>query len=324
MGDNVTMTETPDYQSLIDSETWAFIERTAQFYPADAVERSIEAQREVYDTMCREFFHGYPQGVSAQDIDVPGAPFDVQCRHYRWLTPDTEAVVVYFHGGGFVVGGLDSHDDVCAELCGRTGFQVIAADYRMSPEYDHPAAFDDAWSVYQWAREEFSRPVVLCGDSAGGNLAAAVAHEARNRKLPAHGQVLIYPGLGGDINAGSYLRHAHAPMLTRAEIEFYADIRTRDKAARMRPDYAPLLDLSFASLPPTIVFSAECDPLCDDGRDYCEAIQSAGGRAHWYREAGMVHGYLRARHSVTRANDSFSRIVASVAALGKNDWPLPG
>jgi acetyl esterase len=230
-------------------------------------------------------------------------------------------VVVYLHGGGFVVGGLESHDDVCAELCARTGFQVVAADYRMSPEYDHPAAFDDAWTVYQWARQAFDKPVVLCGDSAGGNLAAAVAHEARNRDLAVLGQVLIYPGLGGNMDTGSYLEHAHAPMLTRAEIEFYADIRTRDPAAKLRPDYAPLLDSNFASLPPTIIFSAECDPLCDDGRDYRDAIQAAGGRAHWYRETGLVHGYLRARHTVARAKDSFSRIVSSVAALGKAEWP---
>lgn len=316
-----SMSKTTDYQQLIDAETWAFIMRTADFYPADAVNFSIGQQREIYDAMCREFFTSYPQGVSTKDIEVPGEEYAVRCRHYKWLTTDTEAVVVYLHGGGFVVGGLESHDDVCAELCGRTGFQVVSADYRMSPEFDYPAAFDDAWSVYIWALKTFDKPVVLCGDSAGGNLAAAVAHEARNQNREVAGQVLIYPGLGGDMNSGSYIEHAEAPMLTRADIEFYADIRTKDEAAKSHPSYAPLRDTNFASLPPSVVFSAQCDPLCDDGADYCDALAAAGCRSKWYKEIGMVHGYLRARHTVQRAKKSFSQIVAAVSVLGKGEWP---
>lgn len=315
------MPATPDYQQLIDDETRAFIARTADFYPEDTVKFSIQQQREIYDTMCREFFSGYPPGVGATDITLALPDGQIPCREYQWLTTTAQAVVLYLHGGGFVVGGLESHDDVCAELCARTGYRVIAVDYRLSPEFEHPAAFNDSLAVFLWALEHYQKPLVLCGDSAGGNLAAAVAHEARNRGLDVAGQVLIYPGLGGDIDSGSYIEHANAPLLTRAEIEFYADIRSRDEVARARPSYAPLRDSNFASLAPTIVFSAECDPLCDDGLHYCAAIERDGGQSRWHKEAGLVHGYLRARHTVARARECFSRIVASVSALGQGNWP---
>jgi len=316
------MTQTPDYQKLIDEETWQFIRDTEACYPPDAINYSIEKQREVYDELCRQFFNGYPQGISAEDLTVPGSEYNIRCRRYRWLATETEALVLYFHGGGFVVGGLDSHDDVCAELCGRTGYQVISVDYRMSPEFDHPAAFEDCRAVLDWAVASYDVPVVLCGDSAGGNLAAAVAHDARDRVITAvAGQVLIYPGLGGDINQGSYLEHANAPMLTRADIEFYADIRTKDEQLKKSVSYAPLNDSNYAGLPATVIITADCDPLRDDGRDYRDAIKAAGGRVHWRNEPGLVHGYLRARHTVDRAKESFTAIVKAVAALGKSEWP---
>lgn len=312
---------TADYSKLIDAETWAFIERTNSYYPPNTVDFSIEDQRAVYDHMCREFFAGYPNGVTASDGAVVDGDDTTPIRTYTKAGVGPVAHVLYFHGGGFILGDLESHDDVCAELCDRTGFTVTAVDYRLSPEHLHPAAFDDSLGAFEWLTRETELPIVLCGDSAGGNLAAAISQATRDAERKPVGQVLIYPGLGGDMDRGSHVMHANAPMLTRQDLLYYKDIRTGGYDVEGDPTYAPLAATDFSGLPPTVIVSAECDPLSDDGRDYRDAILAAGGKAIWFNEVGLVHGYLRARHTVARARESFTRIVQAVSALGRGQWP---
>jgi acetyl esterase len=304
-----------DYERLIDAETWAFIIRTGESYPDDAVDLSIEEQRAVYNDMCAEFRVVRPEVVEVEDLSAGGVPV----RLYSAGEPTR--TVVYIHGGGFVVGGLDSHDDVCAELCAQTGYRVVAVDYRLAPEDKHPAAFEDAWTATVWAAGTYEGGLVLTGDSAGANLAAAVAHHARGRLEGVLGQVLIYGAFGGDMDQGSYIEHAQAPLLTRDEVLFYKDVRLDGPVQQDDPTYSPLADSDFSGLPPTVLVTADCDPVRDDSRDYRDRILSAGGKAHWINEAGLVHGYLRARHSVARARDSFERISLAVEALGQGLWP---
>lgn len=308
---------TTDYTALIDKETRAFIERTNDYYPPDTIDATIERQREIYNTMCREFFSGYPEGVVAKDTQAGTVPL----RVYNAAHGSAKAVVLYLHGGGFVVGGLESHDDVCAEICGRTECPVISVDYRLCPENPHPAPFDDAMTAYQWVAKHYDLPIIVCGDSAGGNLAAAVAHSSRADQGAPVGQVLIYPGLGGDHTEGSYVTHAEAPMLSTREIIFYQQVRlggASHESYRGDPRYAPLWDTDFSGLPKTVVFSAECDPLCDDGKAYCNKLVAAGGNARWVLEEGLVHGYLRGRASVQRVRDSFDRICAAISELANS------
>lgn len=295
-----------DYQTLIDDATWAFIRRTEACYPTDTASRTIADQRSIYDAMARSFHRGYPPGVTARDETIG----DVPCRRYSGAHP----TVIYLHGGGFVVGGLHSHDDICAEICARTGLSVVSVDYRLAPEHLHPAAFNDALAVTRAIAQ--AGPYLLAGDSAGGCLAAAVTHAMR-RFAPTVGLVLIYAGLGSDLNQGSCLTHAHAPMWTRDDIKFYAEIRHHNGAipSHDRTAYA-LHDTVFTDLPPVFAFSAECDPHADDGRDYCARVDAAGGQATWHLERGLVHGYLRARHTVPRAAQSFDRIIAAISKLG--------
>ena len=307
----------PDYDHLIDAETWAFIRRTGEFYPDDAVDLTIAGQRAVYDRMCLAFHRGYPAGVAAEDRAVGGVP----ARIYT-TAEAPRATVVYFHGGGFVVGGLHSHDDVCAEIAAATGFRVVSVDYRLAPEHRHPAHFDDAMTAARAAATLWGGPLVVAGDSAGGNLAAAVSHAARASGPIIAGQVLIYPGLGGDRDRGSYLEHAQAPMLSRADVLWYDAIRHPEgQSGAGDPTARPLEDRDFAHLPPTVVFTAQCDPLADDGPAYAARITAAGGRAVSHEEAGLVHGYLRARGTVGRARTSFARICAAIGALGRGEWP---
>ncbi len=303
-----------DYERLIDEETWDFIRKTSESYPDDAVELSIADQRRVYDVMCQEFRQPRPEGIETQDLSANGVPVRLYTAGHPTRT------VVYYHGGGFVVGGLDSHDDVCAEICAQTGYRVIAVDYRLCPEHQHPAQFQDAWAATNWAAEEYGDPLVLAGDSAGGNLASAVAHYARGRLDNILGMVLIYPGLGGDPTQGSYVEHSNAPLLTSADIKFYENVRCSGDVPQGDPTYAPLHDTDFSGLPPTIVVTADCDPLRDDGQAYCEKIVAAGGQACWINEPGLIHGYLRARTTVARAKDSFERISVAIEALGQGVW----
>ncbi len=304
-----------DYERLIDEETWAFIRRTAESYPDDAVDLSIEDQRRVYDAMCADFRQPRPAGVETQDLSADGVPVRV------YTVGEPTRTVIYFHGGGFVVGNLDSHDDVCAEICVQTGYRVVSVDYRLCPEHIHPAQFQDSWTAICWVVKEFGDPIVLAGDSAGGNLAAAISHHSRGRLDNLLGQVLIYPALGGDTSQGSYVEHAQAPLLTLQDCLFYQNLRCGGSVPENDPSFAPLQDTDFSHLPPTVVVTADCDPIRDDGSDYCRKLTMAGGHAHWINEPGLVHGYLRARHSVGRARDSFERISVAIEALGQSIWP---
>lgn len=286
----------PDYKQLIDEQTRAFIEKTERLYPPDTFNRPLAEQRRIYDTMCRTFFHSYPAGVTADDFAING----VDVRRYRLSADQSPSVILYFHGGGFSLGGLESHDDVCAEICGATGIEVIAVDYRLMPEFAHPAQVIDCQTVLDWARKERGGTVILVGDSAGGYLASEIA-KANCAARDIIGQVLIYPGFGVNQPGGSMDEHAFAPLLTRAEV---LGVVTEE------PSYGNL-----TGLPPSIVFSAECDPLSDSGRNYAAAVKSAGGEAYWFLDHGLVHGHLRARHSAERAGQCFQRILQAIRLI---------
>jgi acetyl esterase len=308
------------YQSLLDPEIRAFIDRTNAFYPPETIDFPIEKQRAIYNAMCRAFHHGYPVGVRTRDSAINAAGGPLPMRHYHAEGERPTAVILYCHGGGFILGGLDSHDDVCAELCAGTGHDVISLEYRLAPENPHPAAFKDACAAFDWAAATLDLPVVLCGESAGGTLAATVTHARRGARALI-GQLLVYPSLGGDMSRDSYVEHGDAPMLTVRDLALYRDIRTGGDPVAGDPTLAPLEDTDFAALPPTVVITAQCDPLSSDGAAYCERIAAAGGRACWREEPGLVHSFVRARHSAQRARDAFAGIVAGAGALGKGAWP---
>ena len=318
------------YDQLIDTETWAFIRETESWYPSDPLEKPIQEQRETYNNMCRAFSVGYPAGVSAMDGLVISKGHNIPVRRYNMQGSGRAAEVVYYHGGGYVVGGLDSHDDVCAEICASTGYSVTSVDYRLAPENMFPADFDDAVAVFKTVKASTSLPLILVGDSAGGNLAAAVSHAMRDWKASPTGQVLIYPGLGSEMTQGSFIEHAEAPLLTTQDTIYYTTIRTgQDDGLLSNPECSPLEDTDFSDLPPTIVFSAQCDPLKDDGSNYCAALTRESSQALFVEEKGLVHGYLRARHQVGRARVSFAKILTAIHMLGRQEWPgnlanLPG
>ena len=184
-----------------DPEVVDFIERTLAFYPADTFGYSTAQNRALYDRYAAAFRAARPAGVRTEDFFIPATQPSrkIPARVYR-AAAVTGGVVLYLHGGGFVLGGLDSHDDVCAELAEKTGLEVVSIDYRLAPEHLHPAQLDDAEEAFLWLTRDWYN-IVVAGDSAGGNLAAALClrRRAKGGRQP-DAQVLIYPGLGGDAN----------------------------------------------------------------------------------------------------------------------------
>jgi acetyl esterase len=315
------MTPTDDHP--LDPEIRAFVARTASFYPPSLASDDLAGQRAAYDAMARGFHAGRPAGVSACDERIAGVPV----RRYAPGRPmagvgaresggagGARPTLVYLHGGGFVLGGLDSHDDICAEICAATGLAVVSVDYRLAPEHPHPAQHDDALGVATALAAQ--TPILLVGDSAGGALAAAVAG-ALGRAGGVVGQALVYPPLARTRSGGSFARHANAPMLSAGDLEVYAALRFGG-AAPMRDAAAFPLDApSFAHLPPTVVLAAECDPLADDGPAYVAALTAAGVPARGAVEAGLVHGHLRARHMSAKACASFAGLIAAIITLAR-------
>lgn len=309
------------YATLLDPALWAYIDGINAWYPPETIDLPIAKQRAIYDRMCRALRQPYPPGVTASDDLIAAPGRGIAVRRYR-MPGTAPATVLYYHGGGFILGGLDSHDDICAEICAGTGFAVFSVDYRLAPEHLHPAAFDDALAAFEWAAATASGPLLLCGESAGGNLAAAVSHATRAHAKRPTGQVLIYPGLGGDETARSYIEHAEAPLLSTGDVAFYRHVRSAKRQAPNDPTFSPLRDADFSGLPPTVVFTAECDPLSSDGEAYRDRILAVGGKASWREEKRLVHSFLRARTTVPAAAEAFRRIIAAIAALGAGEWPL--
>lgn len=274
----------------------------------------IAAMRTAYEATCRALHPGRPEGVSAEEHRAG----DVPVRVYTAGRPNS--TVLYIHGGGWALGGLDSHDDICARICDRTGFRVVGVDYRLAPEHKHPAAFDDCRMATDWALATFAGRLVLAGDSAGGNLAAAVARAMTPGEKRITGQVLIYPALAATHDSASCIENAEAPMLTRADLFHYDRLRSDGPVPADDPRFAPLSGTDFSGLPPTAVFTAELDPLRDDGAAYCAQLSAAGVPAHRVNETGLVHAYLRARTLSPRARESVDAIILAIETLGQGKW----
>lgn len=306
-----------NYDELLDDEVRAYIEKCERFYTQDATDLDIAERRRVYDAMCAEFDLGRPDGVSVTDEMHGGVP----CRRYD-PPEEPHATVLYCHGGGFILGGLDSHDSICAEICKKTGLRVVAVDYPLAPEHHYPEDLDAVWSVYVAISDTWPDPVVLVGDSAGGTLCAGISHKARDEGLMPIGQVLIYPSLGGDKSLPSYVDYGDAPQLTAKDVEYYSTVRPDGPAPTNDPYYAALQDGDFSGLPPTVCITAQCDPLTSDSEMYCNHIALAGGKANWIDQRGLVHGYLRARGISARARRSFDRICRATATLSHGAWPV--
>jgi acetyl esterase len=294
----------------LDPQIRAFIARTTSFYPDSANTAGIAESRAMYDAMCAAFRAPRPPGVTVVDGRVANVPV----RHYR-PPGAARAALLYAHGGGFVLGGLDSHDDVCAELCAGAGVAVLAVEYRLAPEHIYPAALDDVDAAYRSLVAD-GLPVIVGGDSAGGRLAAALCRRLRRRGQPQPlGQVLIYPGLSSDPLRVAGSRAATAPGLTAEDCAYYGRMLAGGDVPVGDAEFSPLDAADFAGLAPAAIFAAGYDPLRQDAEDYAACLHAAGVAVHYRCDPGLIHGWLRARHASGLAAAAFAAIGAATAAF---------
>lgn len=303
-----------------DPEVLAFIEKTEAFYPADAASASIGTQRAYYDALCAAFRGERPEVVRVEDrlVEADAPRRDIPVRLYQHRSERrAEATLLYCHGGGFVVGGLDSHDEICALFCAATGLTVVSVDYRLAPEHVYPAQLDDAEWIYRDLRSRY-QTVLVAGDSAGGWLCASLSvrcHRTGARKPD--GQLLIYPGLGGDLSAPSYYDHADAPMLTRDDCAFYLRLYAGDAFEQLKtnPEFAPLCHPDYGIFPPSAVFTADLDPLRDDGRHFAARLEATSVPCRLRNDTELVHGYIRARSMSWRAQAAHDAMISALLWL---------
>lgn len=312
-------THDPKDYSWLPADILAFIAKTDAAYPPDAVNFTIQEQRKFYNKLCAAFDPPHPKGLRTQNELIAGVP----CRRYIPTAPRAGVTALYFHGGGFVVGGLHSHDAICAELSEGAQVTLIAVDYRLVPEHKHPAAYDDCLAVAR----AIEGPKIVVGDSAGANLAACVAatygHSEGQTGAPDAdqitdeivGQILIYGGFGRDITLPSFTRHAFAPGLTLADIEYYGDQRFAEGKPSHDVTAVPMDAEDFSVFPPTAIFSAECDPLASESVEFAARLAEAGVPVEFTEEPGLIHGYLRARTMSDGARRSFAAITKALDTL---------
>lgn len=255
-------------------------------------EMSPPAAREMYRMMNQAFSKADMHSV--RDDSAAGVPI----RIYRPVDAPALPCLVYFHGGGWVIGDLATHDNVCRNLAARTGCAVIATDYRLAPEHPFPAPLNDCYNTLEWVHANAAElgidpdRIAVGGDSAGGNLSACVSLRARDENGPAiiH-QLLIYPATDSALDTGSYTTNGEGYMLTKAGMEWFYNhyIGSHD---RFDPLIAPLRAKNLSGLPPATVITAEFDPLRDEGEAYGNKLKAAGVPVVIQRFDGMIHGFF--------------------------------
>jgi len=219
----------------------------------------------------------------------------------RVLVPieNPRGVVVYYHGGGWVIGSIDESDTIARKLAERTSCAVVLVDYRLAPEHPYPTAVDDSYAALEWVGENLAEiadaeaPLIVAGDTAGGNLAAVMAIRARDRGGPAIAlQALIYPVTDSDFSRPSYASPENKLMLTREGMIWFWDHYVPESSRRKEPDASPLHTDDLSGLPPAVILTAEFDVLRDEGEAYAERLTEANVPTDLKRYAGQMHGFF--------------------------------
>jgi acetyl esterase len=240
------------------------------------------------------------QVANLEDRKVPGPAGKIPLRIYTPAQKPPTGVLMWFHGGGWVLGDLESHDPVCRALATGSGCVTVSVDYRLAPENKFPAAAEDCYAATKWAAENLtalSAPgakLAIAGDSAGGNLAAAVALMARDRGAPQLAlQLLVYPAIDSANDTPSQKRFAEdGYILSRLDMEWFWGHYLKSPADRENPYACPNHAKSLAGLAPARVITAGYDPLCDEGEAYAEQMKKAGVAVTLTRYPGVTHGFF--------------------------------
>ncbi|MCF6273435.1 MAG: alpha/beta hydrolase [Rhodobacteraceae bacterium] len=294
----------PDYSNLLARDIHEYLAYNAGFMPKDP---SLENIRKAYLDFCASIQPALPE-IRYTDKAIGTVP----TRRYHGNNPS--ALVVYFHGGGFALGNLESHHAICMEICDKTGLDILAVDYRLAPEHPFPAQLEDALMVIDALDEK----LILAGDSAGATLAASATLKRRDK---VHGHMLIYPWLDTPGEHESFKTHAEAPILTATAIREFEALRLGGQPRPNNADYFPLMGDDFNNLPPSYISIAACDPLHDEGVLYNTLHLFSGGESVLMEEEGLMHGHMHARHHAARAAAAFEHICEGLSNLA--NWESP-
>lgn len=282
----------------LDSATSAFLTQMAESDAPPMWELTPAQAREMGAALVQMYGPG-PDMHRVQNLRIDSGAsgqFDL-----RILTPveDPTAVIVYYHGGGWVTGHIDEFDTLGRKLADATGAAVLLVNYRKAPEHRHPIPVEDAWSALEWADQNLDKiagrrvPLIVAGDSAGGNLAAVVALRARDRNGPRIDlQVLVYPVTDADLDTASYLDPENQLMLAKPSMVWFWDHYLPDTGARNNHEVSPLRAVSLENLPPAIVLTAEHDVLRDEGEAFAQRLADAGVDVRHRRFDGQMHGFF--------------------------------
>jgi acetyl esterase len=267
---------------------------------------------------------GTPEPVrSIENLRIPGPDCEIPIRIYTPDAPAPRPALVYFHGGGWVVCDLDTHDVVCTAIAHRAGAVVIAVDYRLAPEHKFPAAVTDSYAATAWVASNAKRlgidpkRISVGGDSAGGNLAAVVSLKSRDQDGPAiELQVMVYPVTDlSSFATPSYQEFGENHYLTKSEMEWFRDHYLRSMEDARDPHASPLLTLDLSGLPPALIITAECDPLRDEGEAYAKRLANDGVAVTYTCYPGMIHPFFSLSGAIPQAFDAIQQVANAVAGL---------
>jgi acetyl esterase len=267
--------------------------------------------------MITELIGAGPEVAIVEDFTCPTTTGSIAAR--RYVPEDAAATILWIHGGGWVICDLDTHDAVCRLLAVSSGCRVIAVDYRRAPEHPFPAPLEDCWDALQAvAAESADTPLIVAGDSAGGNMSAACALRARDRGGPELAlQVLVCPVIDHDMTTPCYRERGSGPdlFITAKDMQWFWNCYIPDPAARSAPDASPLRAESLSDLPPAIVITAEYDPLRDEGIAYAEQLQAAGVQVTHRHHEDMFHDFFSFVNLIDAGNEAVERVGAEIRAL---------
>lgn len=263
-------------------------------------EMGIAECRAAFDALCMSQPPSRARIATAVDLKIPGPGGQIPLRIYTPQGDGPFPVLMYFHGGGWVIGSLDAYDIICRELCFGASALVVSVDYRLSPECRFPAATNDCLEATRWAGEFAceingdAHRIAVSGDSAGGNLAAVTALRVRDEGGPnLCAQLLVYPVInGGVLPTHSMVENGKGYLREGADMKWFFDHYVGSLSDRYRPNCSPILANSLSNLPPALVQTMEFDPLRDEGENYANALKEAGGTVTLSRYVGAIHGTL--------------------------------
>ncbi len=297
----------------LDPQVKAFLAEMAAAEGPQLWELEPEAARAQTDGM-REVIGAGPEVARVEDFTIPVGGGRIAARCYE--PDDAPGTILWLHGGGWVIGDLESHDAMCRILAVSSGCRVIAIAYRLAPEHPFPAPLDDCWDALRWVGERYpGAPLVIGGDSAGGNLATVCALRARDRGGPEIAlQVLVYPVCDRAMDTPSYSERGEGPdlFLTARGMEWFWDNYLSDPGLAADPEVSPLRAADLSGLPPAIVLTAEYDPLRDEGLRYAERLTDAGVPVSARHYDDMIHAFFSFVNLLSRGNEAVEQVGAEV------------